>query len=197
MPTSTSLRLITERMLELLSDDDRRVIELRLAVARLTLERRSRLLDRFDGSFEAFADDMQAFIQAATSVSPGSHEDVLLVASHVAAYVETDEARFEADGKPSDSDELWDRNGAPYALDERGNPIHDAAMDYLAPPRTPEEEQTAPLRTEILAKVEQLRSVARFLRNDPIVSEDQDEIELFINSDDAMECDAIADRLLQ
>lgn len=52
------------------------------------------------------------------------------------------------------------------------------------------------LRAEILAKVEQLRSVARFLRNDPIVSEDQDEIELFINNDDAMECDAIADRLL-
>lgn len=135
MPTST-LRAITERMLDLLSDDDRRAIEIHLAVARLSPERRSRLLDRFEGSFEAFADDMQAFIQAATSVSPGSHEDVLLAASHVAAYVETDEARFGADGKPSDSDELWDRNGVPYALDERGNPIHDAATDYLAPPRT-------------------------------------------------------------
>ncbi len=118
-----------------LSDSDRRLVELHLAVARLSPERRGRLLDCFDGSLDALADDLQAYMQGA-DVPVGSPEDVLLAASHVTAYVETDEARFGADGKPSDSDELWDRNGAPYALDERGNPIHDAAMDYLAPPRT-------------------------------------------------------------
>lgn len=57
-----------------LSDGDRRMVELHLAVARLSPERRGRLLDRFDGSVDALADDLQAYMQGA-DVSVGSPED--------------------------------------------------------------------------------------------------------------------------
>lgn len=51
------------------------------------------------------------------------------------------------------------------------------------------------LSAKIQERVAQLREIAAFLRNDPAVTEDQDQIERFINSDDAMELEMIAQRL--
>lgn len=131
MPNSTQLATIL-KSIDLLSSEERRVAEVHLAMLRLSPERRARLLE-MGLDLGALADDLSVYLQDAKT-PPGSLEDVQLAANHVTAYVETDEARFGADGKPTSEDELWDRNGNPYALDQHsGNPIHDPAQQYLAP----------------------------------------------------------------
>lgn len=131
MPNSTQLTAAL-KSLDLLSSEERRIAEVHLAMLRLSPERRARLLE-MGLDLGALADDLDVYLQDAKTPL-GSLEDVQLAANHVTAYIETDEARFGADGKPTSEDELWDRNGNPYALDKHsGNPIHDPAQQYLAP----------------------------------------------------------------